>query len=49
MSAARPLRWSLTAYVRIDSVGSLAIVSFLIKEGREAWQGECCADWKCLR
>jgi divalent metal cation (Fe/Co/Zn/Cd) transporter len=28
----------------IDSVGSLAIVWFLIKEGREAWQGECCAD-----
>jgi len=30
----------------IDSVGSLAIVWFLIKEGREAWQGECCADCK---
>jgi divalent metal cation (Fe/Co/Zn/Cd) transporter len=28
----------------IDSVGSLAILWFLIKEGREAWQGECCAD-----
>ena len=28
----------------IDSVGSLAIVLFLIKEGREAWQGECCAE-----
>jgi divalent metal cation (Fe/Co/Zn/Cd) transporter len=27
----------------IDSVGSLAIVWFVIKEGREAWQGECCA------
>jgi hypothetical protein len=26
----------------IDSVGSLAIVWFLIKEGREAWQGESC-------
>ena len=25
----------------IDSVGSLAILWFLIKEGREAWQGEC--------
>ena len=30
----------------IDSVGSLAIVWLLIKEGREAWQGECCADCK---
>ena len=30
----------------IDSVGSLAIVWFLIKEGREAWQGGCCADCK---
>jgi len=30
----------------IDSVGSLAILWFLIKEGREAWQGECCADCK---
>jgi divalent metal cation (Fe/Co/Zn/Cd) transporter len=30
----------------IDSIGSLAIVWFLIKEGREAWQGECCADCK---
>lgn len=28
----------------IDSVGSLAIVWFLIKEGREAWRGECCAE-----
>jgi divalent metal cation (Fe/Co/Zn/Cd) transporter len=28
----------------IDSGGSLAILWFLIKEGREAWQGECCAD-----
>jgi divalent metal cation (Fe/Co/Zn/Cd) transporter len=26
----------------IDSVGSLAIVWLLIKEGREAWSGECC-------
>jgi divalent metal cation (Fe/Co/Zn/Cd) transporter len=27
----------------IDSVGSLAIVWFLIKEGREAWSGnDCC-------
>lgn len=30
----------------IDSVGSLAIVWFLIKEGREAWQRECCAECK---
>jgi divalent metal cation (Fe/Co/Zn/Cd) transporter len=28
----------------MDSAGSLAIVWFLIKEGREAWRGECCAD-----
>ena len=28
-----------------DSVASLAIVYFLIKEGREAWEGEeCCCD-----
>jgi divalent metal cation (Fe/Co/Zn/Cd) transporter len=27
----------------IDSVGSLAIVWLLIKEGREAWTGDCCA------
>jgi divalent metal cation (Fe/Co/Zn/Cd) transporter len=30
----------------IDSVGSLAIVWFLVKEGREAWRGECCAACK---
>ncbi len=31
----------------IDGVGSLAIVWFLVKEGREAWwQRECCADCK---
>jgi divalent metal cation (Fe/Co/Zn/Cd) transporter len=28
----------------IDAVGSLAIVWFLVKEGREAWRGECYAD-----
>jgi divalent metal cation (Fe/Co/Zn/Cd) transporter len=28
----------------IDSIGSLAIVWLLIKEGREAWSGECCND-----
>jgi divalent metal cation (Fe/Co/Zn/Cd) transporter len=26
----------------IDSVGSLAIVWLLVREGREAWNGECC-------
>jgi len=26
----------------IDGVGSLAIVWFLVKEGREAWSGEAC-------
>jgi len=40
---------SLTAqavlgYWWIDSVGSLAIVWFLVKEGREAWNGDCCTD-----
>ena len=30
----------------IDSAGSLAILWFLLKEGREAWQGEPCADCK---
>jgi divalent metal cation (Fe/Co/Zn/Cd) transporter len=34
----------LTAASWVDSVGSLAIVWFLIKESREAWQGECCSD-----
>jgi hypothetical protein len=28
----------------IDSVGSPAIVWLLVKEGREAWRGKCCAD-----
>ena len=28
----------------IDGVGSLAIVWFLVKEGREAWRSEFCAD-----
>ena len=28
----------------IDSIGSLAIVWLLVKEGREAWSGECCSD-----
>ena len=30
----------------IDSIGSLGIVWLLVKEGREAWRGECCADCK---
>jgi divalent metal cation (Fe/Co/Zn/Cd) transporter len=28
----------------IDSLGSLAIVWLLVKEGQEAWRGECCAN-----
>jgi divalent metal cation (Fe/Co/Zn/Cd) transporter len=28
----------------VDSAGSLTILWLLIKEGREAWQGRCCAD-----
>jgi divalent metal cation (Fe/Co/Zn/Cd) transporter len=28
----------------IDGVGSLAIVWFLVKEGREAWSSQACAD-----
>ena len=28
----------------VDSVASLAIVYFLIKEGREAWTGDGCCD-----
>jgi divalent metal cation (Fe/Co/Zn/Cd) transporter len=28
----------------IDGVGSLAIVWFLVKEGREAWSGDACAS-----
>jgi divalent metal cation (Fe/Co/Zn/Cd) transporter len=33
---------ALTGFWWIDSVGSLAIVWLLVKEGREAWNGECC-------
>jgi hypothetical protein len=29
----------------IDAVTSLAIVWFVIKEGREAWKGEECCDY----
>ena len=36
-------QWLLGAWW-IDGVGSLAIVWLLVKEGREAWRGECCAD-----
>jgi divalent metal cation (Fe/Co/Zn/Cd) transporter len=28
----------------IDSVGSLAIVWLLVKEGRQAWNGDCCGE-----
>ncbi len=35
----------LTGFWWVDAVTSLAIVWFLVKEGREAWEGEdCCAD-----
>jgi divalent metal cation (Fe/Co/Zn/Cd) transporter len=34
-------QWLIGAWW-IDGVGSLAIVYFLIKEGREAWSGDCC-------
>jgi divalent metal cation (Fe/Co/Zn/Cd) transporter len=33
---------ALLGFWWIDSVGSLAIVWLLVKEGREAWEGECC-------
>jgi divalent metal cation (Fe/Co/Zn/Cd) transporter len=39
------VQWLVGAWW-IDGVGSLAIVYFLVKEGREAWSGdqcECCA------
>jgi divalent metal cation (Fe/Co/Zn/Cd) transporter len=36
-------QWLLGAWW-IDGVGSLAIVWLLVKEGHEAWRGECCAD-----
>jgi divalent metal cation (Fe/Co/Zn/Cd) transporter len=34
-------QWLVGAW-GIDGVGSLAIVWFLVKEGREAWSGDCC-------
>jgi hypothetical protein len=34
---------ALTGFWWIDSMGSLAIVWLLVKEGREAWAGEGCA------
>ncbi len=36
-------QWLLGAWW-IDGVGSLAIVWFLVKEGREAWSGDECAS-----
>ncbi len=36
-------QWRLGAWW-IDGVGSLAIVWFLVKEGREAWSGDECAS-----
>jgi divalent metal cation (Fe/Co/Zn/Cd) transporter len=35
------VQW-LTGAWWVDGVGSLAIVWFLVKEGREAWSGDCC-------
>lgn len=44
--ASLAVQWLFGAWW-IDGVGSLAIVWFLVKEGREAWwQRECCADCK---
>lgn len=37
------VQWLVGAWW-IDGVGSLAIVWFLVKEGREAWEGEECCD-----
>jgi hypothetical protein len=34
-------QWLFGAWC-IDGVGSLAIVWFLVKEGREAWSGDKC-------
>ena len=34
----------LTGFWWVDAVTSLAIVWFLVREGREAWQGEDCCD-----
>jgi divalent metal cation (Fe/Co/Zn/Cd) transporter len=34
-------QWLIGAWW-VDGVGSLAIVYFLIKEGHEAWSGDCC-------
>jgi divalent metal cation (Fe/Co/Zn/Cd) transporter len=31
----------------IDAVASLGIVWFVVREGREAWQGEACCDHCC--
>ena len=40
------IQWLFGAWW-IDSVGSLAIVYFLVKEGREAWTAEACACSAC--
>ncbi len=32
----------MPAWWWVDSVTSLAIVGLLVREGREAWRGECC-------
>lgn len=34
----------LTGFWWVDAVTSLAIVWFLVKEGREAWEGEACCE-----
>lgn len=39
-------QWLFGAW-RIDGVGSLAIVWFLVKEGREAWSGQACETTCC--
>ena len=31
----------------VDAAASLAIVWFLVREGREAWEGEACCDDRC--
>jgi hypothetical protein len=39
--ASLAVQWLFSAWW-IDSIGSLAIVWFLIKEGREAWSNDEC-------
>jgi hypothetical protein len=38
----KPRRAGAFGFWWIDSAGSLAIVWLLVKEGREAWTGDCC-------